>query len=109
MGKPPFDSFVFLKEEFNSICKAAGKKYQLIPYFISSHPTCTMEHMRSLAQNPALKGIRLEQVQDFTPTPMTRSAAMYYAGVDPITLNKIFVEKNMEKKKKQKSFFFDNL
>ncbi len=107
MGKPSFDSFVFLKDEFEKITKINGKKYQLIPYFISSHPGCTMEHMRALSFQSALRGVQLEQVQDFTPTPMTRSAAAFYSGVDPKTLKKIFVERDPEKKKKQKSFFLN--
>lgn len=107
MGKPSFASFVFLKDEFEKICRIGQKRYQLIPYFISSHPGCTMEHMRALSSNKALRGVRLEQVQDFTPTPMTRSSVAYYAGIDPVTLKNIFVEKDMEKKKRQKSFFFN--
>ncbi|MEA4868708.1 hypothetical protein SDC9_58543 [bioreactor metagenome] len=107
MGKPSFASFVFLKDEFEKICRIGQKRYQLIPYFISSHPGCAMEHMRALSSNKALRGVRLEQVQDFTPTPMTRSSVAYYAGIDPVTLKNIFVEKDMEKKKRQKSFFFN--
>jgi len=107
MGKPSFSSFVFLKDEFEKICISGQKRFQLIPYFISSHPGCTMKHMQALASNRSLRGIRLEQVQDFTPTPMTRSSVAFYAGIDPITMKGIFVEKNMEKKKKQKSIFFD--
>jgi len=99
--------FQNLKQEFDSIIKKEGLKYQIVPYFISSHPGCTMDDMKSLAQNPYLKDIRLEQVQDFTPTPLTRSSIIFYTGVDPKTLKTIFVEKNPEMKLKQKSFFLN--
>jgi len=107
MGKPSFSNFIFLKDEFERICNNEQKRFQLIPYFISSHPGCTMEHMRALASNKTLKGVHLEQVQDFTPTPMTRSAAAFYSGIDPVTLKKMFVERDLNKKKKQKLFFFN--
>jgi len=107
MGKPSFSSFLFLKDEFDRINKNGDKRYQLIPYFISSHPGCTMDDMRLLASNPALRNIQLEQVQDFTPTPMTRSSVAFYSGIDPKTMKKIFIEKDREKKRKQKSFFFN--
>jgi len=108
MGKPSFSSFVFLKSEFDRINKTEGSRYQLIPYFISSHPGCSMEHMKQLALNPALRGVMLEQVQDFTPTPMTRSSAAFFTGIDPVSEKKIFVERDINKKRKQKSFFFNN-
>lgn len=107
MGKPSFANFTFLKDEFDKICENEQKRFQLIPYFISSHPGCTMEHMKALASNKTLKGVNLEQVQDFTPTPMTRSAAAFYSGIDPVTFKKLFVERDLVKKKKQKSFFFN--
>lgn len=107
MGKPSFKSFRFLKEEFIRITGAAGKKFEIQPYFISSHPGCRMEDMRSLAGNSLLKGINTDQVQDFTPTPMTRSSVMYYTGMDTKTLKNIYVERNPAMKIKQKSFFFN--
>lgn len=107
MGKPSFALFQNLKLEFDSIIKKEGLKYQIVPYFISSHPGCTMEDMKSLAQNPYLKDIRLEQVQDFTPTPLTRSSIIFCTGIDPKTLKTIFVEKSPEMKLKQKSFFLN--
>ncbi len=109
MGKPAFDSFAFLKKEFMRITGSAGKKYELVPYFISSHPGCTMEDMRKLASNPLLKGINTDQVQDFTPTPMTRSSIMYYTGLDPKTLKNIYIEKDSNQRQKQKSFFFNKI
>jgi uncharacterized radical SAM protein YgiQ len=105
MGKPTFESFSFLRKEFDAICKKNGKRHLIIPYFISSHPGCSVNHMKSLAANKELKGIRLEQVQDFTPTPMTRSSAIYYSGLDLYSMEKVFVERDLNKKRIQKSFF----
>ncbi len=65
-----------------------------------------MSDMKALSENQDLSGITLEQVQDFTPTPMTRSSVAYYTGVDPKTLKNIFVERNPKEKQRQKSFFF---
>ncbi len=107
MGKPSFKSFLFLKEEFERINKNEGLKFQLIPYFISSHPGCKISDMKSLSQNSGLQGINLEQVQDFTPTPMTRSSVAFYTGFDPKTLKSIYVENNPLGKQKQKQFFFN--
>ena len=109
MGKPSFEGFKFLSEEFKRINKIYDLKYQLIPYFISSHPGCNINDMKKLASNPYLAGIELEQVQDFTPTPMTRSSISFCTGIDPKTLKKIFVERDELMKKKQKSFFFNKL
>lgn len=107
MGKPSFKSFAVLKREFERVNRDKGLKYQLIPYFISSHPGCKMDDMKRLSDNPELKGILLEQVQDFTPTPMTRSSVSYYSGIDTKTLKSIFVEREQKLKQKQKSFFFN--
>ena len=65
-----------------------------------------MKDMERLASNPALRGLYMDQVQDFTPTPMTTSSVMYYSGLDPRTMEPVFTEHDMEKKKLQKSFFF---
>lgn len=107
MGKPSFKLFEKLKSEFKIITNKHNLKYQIVPYFISSHPGCKMDDMKSLAQNPHLKDISLEQVQDFTPTPMTRSSISFYTGIDPKTMKKIFVERDPKMKQKQKSFFFN--
>lgn len=107
MGKPEFSQFIFLREEFDKITNEENLKYELIPYFISSHPGCNVDDMRKLAQNPSLRGIKLEQVQDFTPTPMTRSSVMFYTGIDLESDKKIFVERNPENKIKQKNFFLN--
>jgi radical SAM superfamily enzyme YgiQ (UPF0313 family) len=106
MSKPTFKLFSVLRREFDKIIHREGLKYQLVPYFISSHPGCKLEDMVSLSQNKDLKGVYMEQVQDFTPTPMTASSAMYYSGMDLKTFKPIFVEKNQENKKRQKSYFF---
>lgn len=107
MGKPSFGLFERLKREFDKLVKEKGLRYQIVPYFISSHPGCTMKEMENLASNKVLKGVYTDQVQDFTPTPMTRSSAMYYAQMDTKTFKPVFVEKNVERKKMQKSYFFN--
>ena len=106
IAKPSFKLFVRLRAEFDKICRRYGLKTGIVPYFISSHPGCTMKDMENLSRNPALKGIYMDQVQDFTPTPMTTSSVMYYTGIDPRTMKPVFVERDPEKKKRQKSFFF---
>jgi uncharacterized radical SAM protein YgiQ len=106
MGKPSFRLFERLRVEFDKIIRKAGVRTELVPYFISSHPGCSMKDMEKLASNPALKGIWMEQVQDFTPTPMTVSSVMFYTGIDPRTMKPVFVERDPEKKRRQKSFFF---
>ncbi len=106
MGKPSFRLFERLRTEFDRIVRKAGVRTELVPYFISSHPGCTMKDMEKLASNPALKGIWMEQVQDFTPTPMTVSSVMFYTGIDPRTMKPVFTERDPEKKRRQKSFFF---
>jgi radical SAM superfamily enzyme YgiQ (UPF0313 family) len=65
-----------------------------------------MREMRRLASNPALRGIYMDQVQDFTPTPMTTSSVMFYTGLDPKNLDSVYVERDMDKKKEQKALFF---
>ncbi len=106
MSKPSFNLFVRLKTEFDKLIRAKGLKYQIIPYFISSHPGCTMKDMEALSKNRALQGVLTEQVQDFTPTPMTKSSASYYTELDPKTFQPIKVEKSMDKKRAQKGYFF---
>ena len=106
MAKPSFRLFERLRMEFDNIVYSSGKKCELVPYFISGHPGCGMREMRRLAANPALKGLYMDQVQDFTPTPMTASSVMFYTGLDAKGLEKIFVERDLERKKEQKSFFF---
>ena len=92
--------------EFDRVVASSGRKCELVPYFISGHPGCGMREMKRLASNPALQGLYMDQVQDFTPTPMTTSSVMFYTGLDPKNLQKVFVERDLERKKEQKSFFF---
>jgi uncharacterized radical SAM protein YgiQ len=106
MRKPPFDLFRKLKKRFDNIKLKHGLRYEIIPYFISSHPGCTDSDMKDLVAEMKTLGIKPEQVQDFTPTPMTLSTLMYYTGFDPYTGKKVFVARNIEEKRKQKEFFF---
>ena len=106
MAKPSFRLFERLRMEFDNIVRSSGRKCELVPYFISGHPGCGMKEMQRLARTPALKGLYMDQVQDFTPTPMTTSSVMFYTGLDPKNLEKVFVERDIERKKEQKSFFF---
>ena len=107
MRKPSFDGFVKLKRDFERICSDAGLKYQVIPYFISSHPGCTERDMAQLASKTRSLGMRLEQVQDLTPTPMTLSSVMFWTGENPYTGEKLYVARNQDDKRRQKSYFFD--
>ena len=106
MNKPSFKLFENLKREFDKIVKVNRVKCELVPYFISSHPGCSIKEMELLSQKSALKGVYMDQVQDFTPTPMTKSSVSFYSGLDPKTMQPLFVEKNMQGKKMQKSYFF---
>ena len=106
MAKPSFRLFERLRTEFDRVVASSGRKCELVPYFISGHPGCGMREMKRLASKPALQGLYMDQVQDFTPTPMTTSSVMFYTGMDPKNLQKVFVERDIERKKEQKSFFF---
>jgi uncharacterized radical SAM protein YgiQ len=106
MRKPPMAIFKKFHQEFTKLNTENNLRQQLIPYFISSHPGCTIDDMRDLASEMKSMNIQLEQVQDFTPTPMTVSSVTYYTGIDPYTLKPVFVEKNKEKKLAQKETFF---
>ena len=106
MRKPPFALFNKLKKRFDQVNEKYHLNQQLIPYFISSHPACTLMDMAELAVKTKELGYHLEQVQDFTPTPMTLATEIYYSGYDPYTLKPIFVAKNKEDKLAQQRFFF---
>ena len=106
MRKPSFDLFVKLKKKFDKLNEKYNLKQQLIPYFISSHPACTLVDMAELAVKTKDLGYRLEQVQDFTPTPMTLATEIYYSGYDPYTLKPVFVAKTKQEKLDQQRFFF---
>ena len=103
--KPSFSLFYKFKELFDKESAAVGKRQQLIPYFISSHPGCTEKDMAELALETKQLGFKLEQVQDFTPTPMTIATELYYAEMYPDG-KPLYVAKTPEQKANQKRFFF---
>lgn len=105
MRKPSFTLFHEFKEFFDKECARIGKRQQIIPYFISSHPGCTEADMAELALETKQLGFQLEQVQDFTPTPMTMSTEMFYAEAKPDG-TPIYVAKTPEQKQSQRQFFF---
>ncbi len=107
MRKPSFDLFRRLNTDFNAICRSEGVRYQLIPYFISSHPGCTEKDMRHLSEITHSLHFHLEQVQDLTPTPMTLSSVMFYTGTDPYTGEKLYVARDQDEKRRQKAYFFN--
>jgi len=106
MRKPSFDYFGKFKAQFERINREAGLIQQLIPYFISSHPGCKNEDMAELAVLTKKLDFKLEQVQDFTPTPMTLATEIYYSGYHPYTLEPVFTPKTKEEKLEQRKFFF---
>ena len=106
MRKPSFAQFIQFKQIFDRINREANLRQQIIPYFISSHPGCHEEDMAELADITRKMGYRLEQVQDFTPTPMTVATEMYYTGYDPYTLEPVFTAKTPKEKQAQNRYFF---
>lgn len=106
MRKPSFALFHRFKNIFDRVNRECGLKQQLIPYFISSHPACTEEDMAELAVETKDLDFRLEQVQDFTPTPMTLATEIYYSGIHPYTGEKVFTAKTEKEKLAQRRFFF---
>ena len=106
MRKPSFALFKETKRRFDEICRQSGLRYQLIPYFISSHPGCRLQDMADLAVQMKQMGYRLEQIQDFTPTPMTLSTEMYYTGIDPSSMKPVFVATSPDDKADQRRLFF---
>ena len=106
MRKPSFDTFYQFKKIFDKINKDSGLQQQLIPYFISSHPESTEIDMAELAILTKNLNFQLEQVQDFTPTPMTLATEIYYSGVHPYTLKPIYTAKTKEEKLNQRQYFF---
>jgi uncharacterized radical SAM protein YgiQ len=106
MRKPSFKYFKKFKEKYDKIQEKHGLKQPLIPYFISSHPGTTEEDMANLAAETKALGFRLEQVQDFTPTPMTVATEIYYSGVHPYTLQPVTTPKSKEDKITQNNYFF---
>ena len=106
MRKPSFSLFIKLKKKFDKVNEKYHLNQQLIPYFISSHPACTLSDMADLAVKTKELGYKLEQVQDFTPTPMTLATEIYYSGYDPYTLKPVFCAKTKQEKLDQQRFFF---
>lgn len=106
MRKPSFEHFKEFKKMFDRIDKKFNLNQTLIPYFISSHPGCKEEDMAHLASETKDMGFKLEQVQDFTPTPMTVATVAYYSGYHPYTLKEVYTPRFPEEKKAQHRFFF---
>ena len=106
MRKPSFQQFYEFKRLFDRICREEHLNQQIIPYFISSHPGCHEQDMAQLADITRRLGFHLEQVQDFTPTPMTIATEMWYTGYDPYTLEPVFSAKSAQEKEAQRQYFF---
>jgi len=106
MRKPSFKYFYKFKERFDKINIKKNLKLQLIPYFISNHPACELEDMANLAAETKDMGFQLEQVQGFTPTPMTVATVIYYSGYHPYTLKPTKTPISKKEKEEQHRFFF---
>ncbi|EQC47177.1 YgiQ family radical SAM protein [Bacteriovorax sp. Seq25_V] len=106
MRKPSFEYFKKFKERFEEVSFKKGLKQEIIPYFISSHPGCKPEDMAKLAIKTKELGYKLEQIQDFTPTPMTLATEIYYSGYHPYTLAKVDTAISLNDKTMQRNFFF---
>ena len=106
MRKPSFQQFYEFKRLFDRICREEHLNQQLIPYFISSHPGCQEADMAELAILTKQLDFHLEQVQDFTPTPMTVATETWYTGFDPYTLQPVFSAKSPREKLAQRQYFF---
>ena len=106
MRKPSWQEYEKFHRFFELVNTEAGLRQQLIPYFISSHPGCTNKDMQQLAEQCKRLHYRPEQVQDFTPTPMTLATTMFYTGLNPYTMEQVYVARSKEEKEKQKGYFF---
>lgn len=106
MRKPSFALFHDFKRLFDNVNRSHGLKQQLIPYFISSHPGCRETDMAMLAAETKELNFHLEQVQDFTPTPMTVATEIYYTGYHPYTLEKVYTARSPQEKLAQRRYFF---
>jgi uncharacterized radical SAM protein YgiQ len=106
MRKPSWEHYERFYRFFEKVNVEAGLRQQLIPYFISSHPGCTNKDMQQLADCCRQMHYHPEQVQDFTPTPMTLATTMFYTGLNPYTMEPVYVARTKEEKQKQNSFFF---
>lgn len=103
MGKPHIEAYEKFEKKFYSITKQIGKEQYLVPYLMSSHPGCTVSDAVDLAVFLKKHNIRPEQVQDFYPTPGTISTAMFYTGLNPYTMEEIYVPKKPEEKELQRA------
>jgi len=108
MRKPDFDKFILFLKRFEYFNKKSGKKQQIIPYFISAHPGCSKKEMAELSVLTQKHRLFTEQVQEFTPTPMTYSTAIYFLGYDPYNGENVFVARKTEERKEQHNYFFLN-
>lgn len=106
MRKPSWEQYERFHRFFEQVNAEAGLRQQLTPYFISSHPGCTNKDMQQLAERCRQLHYRPEQVQDFTPTPMTLATTMFYTGINPYTMQPVYVARTKEEKQKQNSYFF---
>lgn len=106
MRKPSFRLFHQFSKKFEEINRNLGLKQQIIPYFISSHPGSKLKDMANLAVETKSLGFQLEQVQDFTPTPMTLASVIYYSGIHPFTGEAVYTARSKEEKLDQRQFFF---
>ena len=106
MRKPSFELYHQFKKIFDNVNRQCGLRQQLIPYFISSHPGCHETDMAELAAETKDLGLHLEQVQDFTPTPMTLSTEIYYTGYHPYTLERVYTPRTPADKEAQRKYFF---
>lgn len=106
MRKPEFTLFYKFRDIFDAVNRKHGLRQQLIPYFISSHPGCREADMAQLAATTRQLNMHLEQVQDFTPTPMTLSTEIYYTGIHPYTGEKVYCATDSKAKEAQRQYFF---
>ena len=106
MRKPSFQLFYKFKKRFDELNKKHKLNQQLIPYFISGYPDCQLEDMAELAAETKNLGFKLEQVQGFTPTPMTVATVIYYSGYHPYTLKRMHTASKKKEKLQQNMFFF---
>lgn len=106
MRKPSFKLFHQFKQTFDKLNEQEGLRQQIIPYFISGHPGSNLNDMAHLACETRELGFQLEQVQDFTPTPLTLASAIYYSGIHPYSGEQIFTARSRQEKEDQRKFFF---
>lgn len=106
MRKPDWQDYLRFRDFFLKVNEQNGTRQQIIPYFISSHPGCTDKDMAQLAQETKRMHYHPEQVQDFTPTPMTLSTTMFYTGLNPYTMQPVYVARTKEQKARQNAYFF---